>query len=64
MGAGFITSHSNLISISKSTVVHCKNKIVKITNSFVGTVASNNGNFNLISRVASYDCMVTYKDQL
>ena len=40
--------------------MHCKNKIVKITNSFVNTVARNNGNCNLISRVGSYDCMVTY----
>ena len=39
---------------------HCKNKIVKITNSFVSTVAMNNGNCNLISHVASYDCIVTY----
>ena len=28
--------------------IHCKNKIVKITNSFVSTVARNNGNCNLI----------------
>ena len=40
--------------------IHCKNKIVKITNSFVSTVARNNGNCNLISHVGSYDCMVTY----
>ena len=26
--------------------IHCKNKIVKITNSFVSTVARNNGNCN------------------
>ena len=40
--------------------IHCKNKIVKITNSLVSTVARNNGNCNLISRVGCYDCMVTY----
>ena len=37
--------------------IHCKNKITK---SFVSAVARNNGNYNLISHVASYDCMVTY----
>ena len=43
--------------------MQCKNKIVKITNSFVITVARNNGNCNLISRVGCYDyiqCTCTY----
>ena len=39
----------------KQYILHCKSKIVKITNSFVSTVARNNGNC-----VGSYDCMVTY----
>ena len=34
--------------------VHCKNKIAKITNILVSTVARNNGNSNLISRVGCY----------
>ena len=37
-----------------------KNKIVKITKSFVSTFARNNGNCNLIGRVGCYDSMVTY----
>ena len=32
-------------------ILHCKNKIVNITNSFVSTVARNNGNCNLIGYV-------------
>ena len=40
--------------------IHCKNKTVKITNSFVSTVAMNNGNCNFIGHVGCYDCMVTY----
>ena len=33
---------------------------IKLLKSFVSTVAMNNGNCNLISHVASYDCIVTY----
>ena len=33
---------------------HCKNKIVKITNLLVSTVARNNGDCNLIGRVGCY----------
>ena len=33
---------------------HCKNKIVKITNLLVSTVARNNLNCNLICRVGCY----------
>ena len=39
---------------------HCKNKIVKITNSFVSIVARNNGNCNLIGHVGCYDCIMIY----
>ena len=38
----------NLLSIDLDLYQHCKNKIVKITNSFVSTVARNNGNCNLL----------------
>ena len=33
---------------------HCKNKIVKITNLLVSTVALNSGNCNLIGRIDFY----------
>ena len=35
--------------------MHCKNKIVKITNLLVSTVARYSGNFNLIGRLGCYD---------
>ena len=41
-------------------IIHCKNKIVKITNLLVSTVERNSGHCNLIGRVGCYDCMVTY----
>ena len=34
---------------------HCKNKIVKITNLLVSTVARNNGDCNLIGHVGCYE---------
>ena len=40
--------------------MHCKNKIVKITNSFVSTVAENNG----FGHVGCYDSMVAYTKKL
>ena len=40
--------------------MHCKNKIVKITNLLASTVARNSGNCNLIGCVGCYDCMVIY----
>ena len=40
--------------------IHCKNKIVKITNSFVSIVARNNGNCNLIGRVGCYGYTCNY----
>ena len=39
--------------------VHSKNKIVKITNLLVSTVARNNLNCNLIGRVGCYGYTVT-----
>ena len=39
------------------TIIHWKNKIVKITNLLV---RRNNGNGNLIGCVACYDCMMIY----
>ena len=50
--------HNNCVFIL--VVVHCKNKIVKITNTFVSTVARNSRNCNLISHAGCYDCMMTY----
>ena len=41
--------HTNEIEI-----VHCKNKIVKMTNFLVSTVARNSGNCNLIGCVGCY----------
>ena len=38
--------------------IHCKNKIVKITNLLVSTVARNNLNCNLIGRVGCYEYTV------
>ena len=40
--------------------LHCKNKIVKITNLLVSTVARNSVNRNLIGCVGCHDYMVTY----
>ena len=42
---------------SISSLIHCKNKIVKITNLLVSTVTRNSGNCNLIGCVG-YDYMV------
>ena len=36
------------------TYIHCKNKIVKISNLLVSTFARNNFNCNLIGRVGFY----------
>ena len=41
-------------------ILHCKNKIVKINNLLVSTVARNSGNCNLAGRVCCYDNKVTY----
>ena len=41
-------------------IIHCKNKIAKITHLLVSTVERNSGNCNLIGRVGCYHCMVTY----
>ena len=40
--------------------LHCKNKIIKITNLLVSTVTRNSRICNLISHVGCYDCMVIY----
>ena len=42
--------------------LHCKNKIVKITNLLVGTVARNSGDCNLICGIGCYG--YTYKYNL
>ena len=54
-------SINGLLLHVRSHIMHCKNKIVKITNLhvLVTTVSRNNGNCNLIGRVGYYDCMVT-----
>ena len=39
---------------STCNITHCKNKIVKITNLLVSTLARNNLNCNLIGRVGCY----------
>ena len=39
---------------------HCKNKIVKITNLLVSTVARNSGNCNIIGRVGCYGYTCNY----
>ena len=41
-------------------VLHCKIKIVKITNLLVSTVARNNGNCNLIGRIGCYGYTCNY----
>ena len=40
--------------------IHCKNKIVKITNLLVSTVARNSGNCNLIGHVGCYGYTCNY----
>ena len=45
---------------ANSNHMHCKNKIVIITNSFVSIVARNNGNCNLIGRVGCYGYTCNY----
>ena len=44
----------NVVEILLRKFLHCKNKIVKITNLLVSTVARNNLNCNLIGRVGCY----------
>ena len=59
----YVIKSIDIIALSYSCtyfILHCKNKITKITNSFVSTVGRNNGNCNVIGRVGCYDCMVTY----
>ena len=41
-------------------MLHCKNKIVKITNLLVSTVARNSGNCNLIGHVGCYGHTCNY----
>ena len=52
--------HCALIRSFEFNAHTAKIKLLKITNTFVSTVARNSRNCNLISRVGCYDCMVTY----
>ena len=45
---------------SQYVTIHYKNKIGKITNLLVGTVARNSGNCNLICRVGCYGYTCNY----
>ena len=54
------SSHYLFVIVHIYILLHCKNKIVKITNLLINTVARNSGNCNLIGSVDCYDRMVTY----
>ena len=56
----YINTCNSIYLRGLNITLHCKNKIVKINNLLVSTIARNSGNCNLAGRVGCYDNKVTY----